>query len=61
MGYTLAEFLPVVSKGSPGAVQLSSNQIELDFCSVTLLKAKMLLRYAEGTGDIAKEITLSLK
>ena len=40
--------------GSQRAIQLSSYQ--LNFCPVSLLKARTLLRYAEGTGDITKEI-----
>ena len=47
--------------GSQRAIQLSSYQFQLNFCSVTLSKARTLLRYAEGTGDIAKEIKIEIK
>ena len=32
-------------------IELSSYQFELNVCSVTLLKARKFLRYAEDTGD----------
>ena len=47
--------------GSQRTIQLSSYQFQLNFCSVSLLKARTLLRYAEGTGDITKEIKTEIK